>query len=114
MHVDRRLLNWGLFFILLGAIPIAVQQGLIPESAVARAWTLWPLLLVAAGIGLLLRRTRLEFVGGLISAATLGVIGGGLLASGGIPFASCGDEQVRRRFRPTTGSSRARPRSTSA
>ena len=82
-----------MFFILLGAIPIAVRQGLIPEGSVARAWTLWPLLLVAAGVGLLLRRTRLEFVGGLISAATLGVIGGGLLTSGGIPFASCGGEQ---------------------
>jgi hypothetical protein len=93
MHVNRGLLNWGVFFLLLGAIPIAVRQGLIPEAAVARAWTLWPLLLVAAGIGLVLRRTRLEFVGGLISAATLGVIGGGLLASGGIPFGSCGDER---------------------
>ncbi len=103
MNVDRRLLNWGLFFILLGAIPIAVQQGLIPEAAVARAWTLWPLLLVAAGMGLLLRRTRLEFVGGLLSAATLGVIGGALLASGGIPFASCGDEQGSKPFPPQRG-----------
>jgi hypothetical protein len=81
------------FFILLGAIPIAVRQGLLREEDVARAWTLWPLLLIAAGIGLLLRRTRLELASGLISAGTLGIIGGGLLASGGIPFGSCGDEQ---------------------
>lgn len=93
MRVNRSLLNWGVFFILLGAIPIAVRQGLIPEATVARAWTLWPLLLVAAGVGLLLRRTRLEVIGGLLSAATLGLICGGLLASGGIPFGSCGDEQ---------------------
>lgn len=93
MHVNRSLLNWGVFLVLLGAIPIAVRQGLIPEETVARAWTLWPLLLVAAGVGLLLRRTRLEFVGGLLAAATFGVIGGGLLVSGGIPFGSCGDER---------------------
>jgi hypothetical protein len=92
MHVNRGLLNWGLFFILLGAIPLAVRQGLLTEDAVARAWTLWPLLLIGAGIGLVLRRTPFEFAGGLLSAATLGIIGGGLLASGGIPFASCGDE----------------------
>jgi hypothetical protein len=93
MHLNRTLLNWGVFFVLLGAIPLAVRQGLLSEAQVARAWTLWPLLLIGAGIGLLLRRTRLELVGGLLSAATFGIIGGGLIASGGIPFGSCGDEQ---------------------
>jgi len=93
MHLNRTLLNWGVFFVLLGAIPLAVRLGLLTEEQVARAWTLWPLLLIAAGIGLLLRRTRLEFAGGLLSAATFGIIGGGLIASGGIPFASCGDER---------------------
>ncbi len=93
MHVNRALVNWGVFFILLGSIPLAVRQGILREDDVARAWTLWPLLLVGAGIGLVLRRTRLEFVGGLLSAATFGIIGGGLLTSGGIPFGSCGDGQ---------------------
>jgi hypothetical protein len=103
MHVNRTLLNWGVFFILLGAIPVAVRQGLLREDDVARAWTLWPLLLIAAGIGLVLRRTRLEFVGGLVSAATLGIIGGGLLASGVIPFGSCGDDQDSVAFPPQRG-----------
>jgi hypothetical protein len=103
MHLNRGLLNWGVFLILLGAIPLAVRQGLLSEEAVSGAWTLWPLLLVAAGIGLLLRRTQLEFAGGLISAATLGIIGGGLLATGGIPFASCGDERSSAAFPTRTG-----------
>jgi hypothetical protein len=103
MHVNRDLLNWGVFFIILGAIPIAVRQGLVPEASVERAWTLWPLLLVAAGVGLILRRTRYDFVGGLISAATLGVIGGGLLASGGIPFGSCGDDRSSVAFGARSG-----------
>jgi hypothetical protein len=104
MRLNRTLLNWGVFFILLGAIPIAVRQGLLTEDQVSRAWTLWPLLLIAAGIGLLLRRTRLEFVGGLLAAATFGVIGGGLIASGGIPFGSCGDEQGSIAFPAKSGS----------
>lgn len=90
MHLDRRLLGWGVFLVLLGAIPLAVRQGVMPADTVARAWTLWPLLLVAAGIGLLLRRSPLEVVGTLLSAATLGLIGGGLLAAGFPAFGSCG------------------------
>ena len=90
MHLDRRLLGWGIFLVLLGAVPLAVRQGALPAETVARAWTLWPLLLVAAGIGILLRRTPLEVVGTLLSAATLGLIGGGLLAGGFPLFGSCG------------------------
>lgn len=104
MHLNRTLLNWGVFFVLLGAIPLVVRQGLLSEDQVARAWTLWPLLLIAAGIGLLLRRTRLEFAGGLLAAATFGIIGGGLIASGGIPLASCGDEQGSVAFPARNGS----------
>lgn len=104
MHLNRGLLNWGVFFILLGAIPLAVRQWLLTEDYVARAWTLWPLLLIGAGIGLILRRTRLELVGGLISAATLGIIGGGLIASGDLPFGSCGDEHGSFAFPARSGS----------
>ena len=38
MRLDRRLLGWGLFFILLGAIPLALNGGLIDRSLVER----WP------------------------------------------------------------------------
>jgi hypothetical protein len=82
MRLDRRFLNWGLFFIVLGAIPLAVQQGVLGRDLAARAWQLWPLLLVAAGVGLLLRRTAFEFVGGLIVAVTIGAMLGGVIAVG--------------------------------
>lgn len=59
MHLDRRFLNWGVFFIVLGGVPLAVQQGLLDRDLAARAWLLWPLLIIAAGVGLLLRRTDL-------------------------------------------------------
>jgi hypothetical protein len=94
VRIDSRFLNWGVFFILLGAIPLAVQANVLDRDLVSRAWQLWPLLIVGGGVGLLLRRTRFEFVGGLIAAATVGVIGGGLLAGsglGGIGF-GCGND----------------------
>jgi len=39
VNVDRRLLGWGLFFILLGGIPLAVKGGLLDEQMVGQ----WPL-----------------------------------------------------------------------
>ena len=82
MRIDRRFLNWGVFFVLLGAIPLAVQANVLDRDLVARSWQLWPLLVIAAGVGLLLRRTAFDFAGGFIAAATFGLIFGGLLAVG--------------------------------
>ena len=93
MHLDRRLAGWGVFLVLLGAIPLLVQQGVLSKDVVGRAWSLWPLLLIAAGIGLLLRRTPLDFVGGLLAAGTLGILGGALLAGGFVPFGGCAGDQ---------------------
>jgi hypothetical protein len=82
MSVDRRLLNWGVFLVLLGGVPLAVAQGWIPRDTVANAWELWPFILIGAGIGLLLRRTPLRGLGGIIVAATFGTILGAILAVG--------------------------------
>jgi len=82
MSVDRRLLNWGVFLVLLGAIPLAVAQGWLPRDLVARAWELWPFILVGAGIGLILRATPLRALGGIVVSATLGVMLGALVAVG--------------------------------
>jgi hypothetical protein len=90
MRVDRRLLGWGLFFILLGGIPLAVNAGLIDEDLIGQWPQLWPVLLIGWGLGLLLRGTPLALIGGAVSAITFGIMGGGLLATGfdGIPVAS--------------------------
>ena len=98
MHLDRRLAGWGVFLVLLGAIPLLVREGVLTTDMVARAWTLWPLLLIAAGVGLLLRRTPFEFLGGLLAAATLGILGGALLAGGIAPFGACGGDRTGTAF----------------
>ncbi|MDP9483621.1 MAG: hypothetical protein M3P84_10410 [Chloroflexota bacterium] len=82
MHVDSRFLGWGVFFIVLGAVPLAVGQGLIEPATIAGWWRLWPLILVGVGVGLILRRTPAHFIGGLIVAATFGLLFGSLLAGG--------------------------------
>ena len=94
MRFDRRLLGWGAFFILLGAIPLAVQQGYLSAEQVSRSWTLWPLLLIGWGLGLLLRGTPIDWLGGAVTALTFGVIGGSLITTGivGVPWvAACGE-----------------------
>ena len=82
MHVNRGLLGWGVFFITMGWVPLAVRAGYLDPEVVSRAWELWPLILVGIGLGLLLQRTKAAAVGGLVVAVTLGLMAGGLLASG--------------------------------
>lgn len=93
MRVNRGLLGWGVFFITLGAVPLAVREGLLDPVVVRRAWELWPLILVGIGLGLILSRTKAGVVGGLVVAVTFGLMGGALIATGfnpGIGVTSCG------------------------
>jgi hypothetical protein len=82
MRVRRGLLGWGVLFIVLGAVPLAVQRGLLDADAVRGAWQLWPLILIGAGLGLVLGQTRFAVVGTLVVAVTVGVMGGAVLAGG--------------------------------
>jgi hypothetical protein len=88
MRIDQGRLGWGIFFIVMGAVPLAYHADLIPSSAIAEAWKLWPLILVGLGLGLVLSRTPAAFVGGLVVAAMFGAIVGGALSAG--PNIGCG------------------------
>jgi len=94
VHIDRRLLGWGLFLIIVGAIPLLVRSGALDEDVVGDWPSLWPLLLIGWGLGLVLRRTPGELIGSAISVGVLGIMVGGLIATGfrGFPsFGACGD-----------------------
>jgi hypothetical protein len=107
MRIERRFLNWGLFFILVGAVPLAIRAGYLTSGQVASWWTLWPLILVGIGVGLILSRTPLEFLGGLLIAGTLGLMAGSILGAGfgvgGFPGTVCGNEAGRVAFSPRSG-----------
>ena len=88
MHIRRGFLGWGVFLILAGAVPLLVRSGYLDADQIGRLWQLWPLIIVGIGVGLILRQTRFDFVGGLIVAATVGLMAGGVLAAGFGPITS--------------------------
>jgi hypothetical protein len=108
MHVDRNLLRWGVFFIVVGVVPLAVEAGLISQVAIDRWWSYWPLILVGIGLSVLLSRTALDGLGGLVLAGTFGLMVGGALAGGlvnvgGLPSGVCGGSGDGTAFAPRSG-----------
>jgi len=104
MSIDRRFLNWGIFLVLLGGIPLVVNLGWLDRTAVSDLWRFWPLLLIGAGIGLILARTPFAAVGGIVVAGTFGVILGSLLAGGfSLAIPGCGTTGNLQRAAERTG-----------
>ncbi|MEA2621039.1 MAG: hypothetical protein QOC97_1812, partial [Chloroflexota bacterium] len=94
MHIDRRLVGFGLFLITLGGVIIAVRQGLLSDDAARSAWTLWPLILVGSGLSIVLAGRPGAALGGLVVAVTFGAILGGIAATGAFPGVGlCGGQQ---------------------
>ena len=90
MHVDRRLLFFGVFFLVFGAVLLGARQGWIPDDVVASLWQLWPVLLIAIGLSIIFARGPGAWIGGTFAAAVLGVMAAGLVQTGIAPFVGCG------------------------
>ena len=92
MNYHRGLLFWGLALITGGAVALAAQQGYIDKDFLAGAWRLWPLILVAIGVSILVSRTPFAIVGTIVAALVVGSAGGALVAVGpGV--AACGGSE---------------------
>lgn len=89
MRIERRFLGWGVFFIVAGGVALAVRGGYLSTDQASQVWRLWPLLLVGLGVAIILGRTSLGWLGGLIIAATFGLLVGSALV-GGVGQAGCG------------------------
>jgi hypothetical protein len=88
MTIDRARLYWGVFFIVLGGVPLAYNQGAVAMDTVEELWRFWPVVLIGIGLAIVLSRTPGAIIGGLVVAACLGLVLGSLLAVG--PEIGCG------------------------
>ena len=95
MRIQRGLLGWGVFLALVGAVPLLVRGGYLSDDQVRGVGSLWPLIVIGIGIAILLGRTRFAALGGILIAATFGIIVGGFLSGGigGFGLAACGAGQ---------------------
>ena len=94
MAYNRGLLFWGLALITGGAVALAAQQGYLDRDLLAGAWRLWPLILVAIGVSILVSRTPFAIIGTIVAALVVGAAGGALIAVGPGVAACGGSEPV--------------------
>ncbi|MFI5254703.1 MAG: LiaI-LiaF-like domain-containing protein [Candidatus Limnocylindrales bacterium] len=82
MRIWRRALGWGVFFIVVGIVALGARLGWFDVRFISDIGRLWPLILVAIGVGLILERTSLGPLGNIVVGATFGLLVGGVLANG--------------------------------
>ena len=95
MTVNRGFIFWGLALVTAGAVALAVQLGYIDRGALAGAWRLWPLVLVAIGLSIILARTGLAIVGTVAAALVIGFAAGAVIAVGPGSFGCGGSEPTQ-------------------
>lgn len=91
MHINRGLLFWGVALITAGAVALAASQAWFDPSVLAGSWRLWPLVLIAIGISIVLARTSFGWLGSVAAGLIVGLVGGALI-SGAPAFGSCSGE----------------------
>jgi hypothetical protein len=82
MRLNRTLLYAGVFVAAVGVALLAADVGQLGPAALIEVLGLWPLAVIAAGVGLVVRRTPLSLAGGLLAVALPGLLLGGILALG--------------------------------
>jgi hypothetical protein len=80
MRVNRRFLYWGIFFVAVGGVLAAAEVGGLDSGTIADGLRLWPLALVAIGVGIVVRRTPIGLPSGMLAAAVPGLLVGGGVA----------------------------------
>jgi hypothetical protein len=82
MTANRRFLYWGVLLIALGGVLVAADLELVGESTIRDALGLWPLIVIALGVAIVVRRSRYSLGAWLVAAALPGLAIGGLFAAG--------------------------------
>jgi hypothetical protein len=94
MRVNRRLLYFGVFLAAIGGVLVVADLRAVDTATIADALRLWPLAIVAIGVGLVLRRTQFSLAGGMLAAAVPGLIVGGGFAAAPRFAVDCGTDGV--------------------
>jgi len=97
MRVHHGSLFWGIFFLLLGGIPLADREGLIDVSQQVDIGRLWPLAIIVVGVAILVARTQIAVLGTVIAAIVLGGLAGGAIAAGSGFVFNIGDCGIQNR-----------------
>jgi hypothetical protein len=82
MRLNRTLLYTGVFLVAIGGAFTAADLGPFTTAALIDVLRLWPLAVIAVGLGIALRRTQISLASGLLAAAVPGLILGGAMALG--------------------------------
>lgn len=90
MGINRKFLYWGVFLVAIGVVLVAADLNGVDDTTLADWLRLWPLAILALGIGIVLRRTRFNVAGGMLAAAVPGLVLGGALAIGPQFAIDCG------------------------
>ncbi|MFL5755940.1 MAG: hypothetical protein ACJ77N_06525 [Chloroflexota bacterium] len=90
MRVNRRFLFSGVFLVAVGGVLVAVDLGAIDPANLEQVLLLWPVAVLAIGVGIVSRRTQLGLPAGMVAAAAPGLLLGGALAVGPRLAADCG------------------------
>jgi len=80
MHIDRRLLYAGVFLLAIGGVVVAADIGLIDTAVLTDLLRLWPVAVVALGVGLVFRRSEVSLATGMVAAAVPGLLIGSAFA----------------------------------
>ena len=80
MRLNRTFLYAGVFLVALGGMLVAANLGAFDSIALTDALRLWPLALIAIGLGIALRRTEFSVPTGMLAAAMPGLVLGGAIA----------------------------------
>lgn len=93
MSTRRRYLGWGVFLICVGIVPLAYQAGLIDIAGLEQVVRLWPLIVIAIGLGIALRASRYRGLTGVLVAGVFGLLVGASLAGGVSTIGGCTGNQ---------------------
>ena len=114
MTARRGTLYVGVFLIATGAVTLGVAVGVLDPTAVANTVeTLWPLAVIALGVGMVLRRTRAALGAGILAALVPGLaLGASIVALPDLPTRGVDDAWTVRRAEIREGALDAPPQLT--